>query len=137
MVSLNAGIHGDVRIEALADGGHGRQRSADFERKTGKDQLPAVGRFDCVCDLCIIVGVDRRTVDDFHPGQSFDQLGNGRSPHAVPGRRSYDDRKLQCLRGFGEADDVMFELGDRVITHSAHEADLVIDEDERGVFGCY
>jgi len=30
----------------------------------------------------------------------------------------------------------MLELGDRVVAHSAHEADLVIDEDERRAFGC-
>jgi hypothetical protein len=29
----------------------------------------------------------------------------------------------------------VLELSDRVITHSAQEADLVIDEDKRGVFG--
>jgi hypothetical protein len=30
----------------------------------------------------------------------------------------------------------MLELRDRVVTHSGHKADLVINEDERGVFGC-
>jgi hypothetical protein len=30
----------------------------------------------------------------------------------------------------------MLEFRDRVVTHAAHEADLVIDEDKRGVFGC-
>src|ERR1700733_15957099 len=30
----------------------------------------------------------------------------------------------------------MLELSDRVVAHSAHEADLVIDEDKRGVVRC-
>src|SRR6185437_8345903 len=42
-------------------------------------------------------------------------------PHAVPGRRGGDDRKLQRLRRFRKADDIMFKLSNRVVTHSAHE----------------
>ena len=57
-------------------------------------------------------------------------------PHAVPRCGGRDDRKIECLRGLREADDVMLELSNRVVAHSAQEADLVIDEDKRGVFGC-
>jgi len=31
------------------------------------------------------------------------------------------------LRRFCKADDIMFKVSNRVVTHSAHEADLVID----------
>src|SRR6185437_14879994 len=60
-----------------------RKRSADFERKTRKDKLPATGRFDSACDSWIVENIDRRTVHNLHPGQSFDQFRNRRSPHVV------------------------------------------------------
>ena len=34
---------------------------------------------------------------------------------------------FERLRRFRKADDIMFKLSNRVVTHSAHEADLVID----------
>src|SRR5439155_11766812 len=40
-----------------------------------------------------------------------------------------------CLGGVGEANDVVFQLARGNVTHARHEADLVVDEDERGVLG--
>jgi hypothetical protein len=68
-----------------------------------------------------IFGINRR-------GHSFSE-GESR-------RRGHDDRKLECLGSLREADDVVLELSDRVIAHSAHESDLVVNEDKCGVFGC-
>jgi hypothetical protein len=58
--------------------------------------------------------------------------GNVGSPHAVPGGRGHDDWEFQCLRGPRKADNVMLEFCDRVVTHSTHETDLAINEEERG-----
>src|SRR5579862_2981772 len=131
-----AGVHSDVRVETPANSSDGGECSANFERKTRKNQLPSAGRFDSVCDPRIIESVDRGTVDDLHLRQSFDQFRNCWSPHAVPGRCRHDNREFERLRRLGKADDIMLELCDRVVTHPAHEADLVINEDERSVFGC-
>ena len=40
-----------------------------------------------------------------------------------------EDEQVAALRhrGFGEGDDVMLKLRDRIVTHSGHQSNLVID----------
>jgi len=107
--------------------------AAHLERETRKNQLLAPSRFNGARDRRIVEGVHRGTIGNWDAGQSFDQLGNCRSPHAVPGRRCHDDRELERLSGFGEADDIMGEFRDRVVTHPAHQPDLMVNQDEGSV----
>jgi len=46
-----------------------------------------------------------------------------------------DDRQLQCLGSFGQGHHVVFQLTGRIITDAGHEADLMINENERRIFG--
>src|SRR5271168_1346750 len=78
--------------------------------------------------------VDRRAVDDANARQGLDQFGEGRPPHTVAGRRRDDDRQLQSLCRFGQGDDVVLQFACRIVAHASHEANLMVDEDKRGVF---
>jgi hypothetical protein len=78
---------------------------------------------------------DRRTVYDLDAGQRFDEFGERRAPHAVAGRRRDDNRQFQRFCGFGQGHYVVFQLSDRIVADAAHEADLMIDKDERRVLG--
>ena len=51
------GIHCDIRVETLANSGHGWECSADFKRKTCKNQFSAASRFDSARDARIIEGM--------------------------------------------------------------------------------
>ena len=78
--------------------------------------------------------VETRSIDDLDAWQRFDEFGKCRTPHAVASGRGNDDRELQRFRSFGQGHHVMLELAGRIITNAGHEADLMIDEDERRVF---
>jgi hypothetical protein len=45
------GVDGHIGVEALADGGDGGKRRADFKRDAREDQLLAAGRGDGLGDL--------------------------------------------------------------------------------------
>jgi len=47
-----------------------------------------------------------------------------------------DDRQFQGLGRFGQRDHVVLQLARRIVANPGHQADLVVDEDERGVFRC-
>ena len=68
------------------------------------------------------------------PG-SVHEFGEGRPPHTVARRRGNDDRQLQCLGRFGQGHHVVFQLTGRIITDAGQEADLMINENERRIFG--
>ena len=81
MVSLNVsgGVDGHIGVEALANGGDGGERRADFEGDAREDQLLAAGRGDGVGDLRIVECVDQRAIDDRDVRQCFDELREGRT----------------------------------------------------------
>jgi hypothetical protein len=80
-----AGVHGDVGIEALADGCYGRKCSANFQRQTGKYQLFSASRFDGACDWWIVESVDRGTVDDFSRRAALRSTQEMSVPTCCPG----------------------------------------------------
>jgi hypothetical protein len=49
------------------------------------------------------------------------------------GRRD-DDRQLEGLGRFRERHDIVLQLAGRVVAHAGHQADLMIDEHESGIF---
>lgn len=61
LVERAAGIYDDVSVETLANGSHGGECGADFERESRKNQLPAAGRFDGARHPRIIESVDGGT----------------------------------------------------------------------------
>src|SRR5438093_2334424 len=69
------------------------------------------------------------------PGSASTSSGNVGPPHAAARRGGDDDRELQQLGGFGEANDVVLQLASGDVANARHEADLVVDEDERCVLG--
>src|ERR1700720_1735218 len=69
------------------------------------------------------------------PGSASTSSGERWSPHSVARRRGKDDRQLQCLGSFGQGQHVVFQLTGRIITDAGHEADLMINENERRIFG--
>ena len=87
-------------------------------------------------DLGIVEGVDRGAIDDRNAGQRLHEFRKGRTPHAVARGGGDDDRQLQGLGGFGQRHDVVLQLSGRIVANAGHEADLVVDEDQRGVFRC-
>ena len=65
----------------------------------------------------------------------FDEFRENRTPHAVAGRGGRDGRYSQRLGGFGQSHDVVLELSSLVVAHTGHQADLMIDQNERGIVG--
>jgi len=126
-------IHGDVSVEALAHRGDGRECSTDFERETRKNQLLASGGFYSMRDRRIVEGVDRGTIDNLDAGQTSTSSGIV-GPHMLS-RGSHYDRELERLSGLREADYVMLELCDRVVTHPAHKSDLIVHQYESSILG--
>jgi DNA-binding transcriptional LysR family regulator len=47
-----------------------------------------------------------------------------------------DDGQFQGLGRFGQRHHVVLQLSRRIVANPRHKADLVVDEDERGVFRC-
>ena len=127
------GIDSNVGVIALSERGDRREGGADLERDAGKDQLLASGRLNGGCDFRIVPRVDRRAIDDVLSSHRFHELGEGRSPHAVAGRGGDDGWDPQHLGGLGQGDNVMLEFPGLVIAHAGHQADLMVDQHERGI----
>ena len=70
------------------------------------------------------------------PGSALDEFREGRPPHAVSRGCGDDDRQPQSRGRLGQRDNVMLQLSRRIVANPSHETDLMVDEDERGVFGC-
>ena len=101
-----------------------------------KISFAAAGRGDSPGDLGIVEGVDRGAIDDRNARQRLHEFRKGRTPHAVARGGCDDDRQLQGLGRFGQRHDVVLQLSRRIVANAGHEADLVVNEDERGVFSC-
>src|SRR5260370_17989236 len=129
------GIDRHIGVEPLAYGSHGRKGRADFERYTSEDQLLAAGPHDGASHALVVEGVDRRAIDDLDAWQRLHEFGERWPPHTVARRRGNDDRQLQCLGSFGQGHHVVFQLTGRIITDAGHEADLMINENDRRIFG--
>src|SRR3984893_16800386 len=67
------------------------------------------------------------------PGSASTSSGKV-GPH-MPRGRCDDDRQFQCLSRFGKANHVVLQFSCRIIANPRHQAHLVVDEDERGLFG--
>jgi hypothetical protein len=96
----------------------------------------AAGRRDGLSDLEIVERVDRRAIDDRNDRQRLHELRKDRTPHAVARGRGEDDRQFQGLGRFGQRHHVVLQLSRGIVANPGHEADLVVNEDERGVFRC-
>src|SRR5713226_5514872 len=69
------------------------------------------------------------------PGSASTSSGNV-GPHMLSRAVVvYNNRQFQCFCSSGQGHDVMFQLAGRIVTDARHEADLMIDEDERRVLG--
>src|ERR1041384_6586796 len=68
------------------------------------------------------------------PGSASTSSGRV-GPHMLSRGRGDDNRQVQRPRCLGQRDHVVLQLSRRIIPNASHEADLVVDKDERGVFG--
>src|SRR6267143_425385 len=64
-----------------------------------------------------------------------DSYGPDRAPHAVTCGCGDDDGQFVQLGSFRKADHVVFELARGNVPDARHEADLMIDEDNRRILG--
>src|SRR5438034_7255218 len=76
--------------------------------------------------------VDRSMI--LMPGRA--STSSGKVPHAVSGGGGYDDRQLQRFRCLRQRDHIVLQLARRIIADACHEADLVVDENDSGIFRC-
>jgi hypothetical protein len=58
LAERSGGVDGHIGVEALANGGDGGERRADFEGDARKDQLLAAGRGDGLGNIRIVERVD-------------------------------------------------------------------------------
>ena len=135
LAECSRGVDRHICIQSLAHGSDGRKSRADFKRDPGKDELLATSGLDGASNAFVVEGIDRRTVDDRDARQCFDELGERGTPHAVACRGGNDDRQLQRFRRSRQGHHVVFQLTGRIITDAGHEADLMINENERRIFG--
>src|SRR5438309_1919309 len=128
-------VHGHVGVEPSADRRRGRESRANLKGQSGENEFLSTGCLDSARHTRVVISVDRGAVDDLETRQSLDQLWNRRPPHAVARRRGHHHRQLQGLSRLCQGHYVVLEQGNRIVTDASHQADLVIDEDERRVFG--
>jgi len=110
-------------------------KAAQISRDAGEDELLSTGRLDRARYPLIVKGIHCRTVDDVDSGESLDQLREGRAPHAVTCGGGDDDGQFVQLGSFRKADHIVFELARGNVPDTRHEADLMIDEDNRRILG--
>jgi hypothetical protein len=99
-------------------------------------QILAASRGDGLGDLGIVERVDRRAIENWNARQRLHQFRKGRAPHAVARGCGDDDRQCQGLGRLGQRHHVVLQFTRRIVANPGHEADLVVDEDQSGVFRC-
>lgn len=107
--------------------------SPHLEREPGQDQVIASGLADLRDERLVVPRVDRRPVVDVQVAERRPQLRDGGSTHAVACRRRRDDGQTQHRRGLGQSHDLVLELANVKIPDAGEQADLMVDEEYRGV----
>jgi hypothetical protein len=74
----------------------------------GKDELLAAGGLDRAGHARVVVGIDRRTVNDFDARQCFDELWDRGTPHAVACCCGNDDWQISAFADRAKATTLCF-----------------------------